>query len=113
VIDLNSVYSEIKWWLPIISILTALYKGFQWLKSSREEDLKKLHLGLDEMKSSVQSLESGLEKQTATIVGELKEQRADFRTFFSSVFYTPVIARAIKETVPPPPSPKKRKRTLT
>lgn len=65
------LYSELKFWIPLITAGGFLWKAFQgisWLK-----DLKK---DLDGLKSG---LESQLAQQTNAIVGELKEIRQDFR----------------------------------
>jgi hypothetical protein len=105
--DPAAIYNEAKWWVAAIGFFVSIYKGFAWLKKSREEDFKQLQTGLDNVNNNVIALGGGLDRQTHTIVGELKEQRADFRTFFGVYFTPSVVAKAIKETVPPPPRRKK------
>lgn len=106
---LAPLMNEARWWMATISFFVAIYKGFAWLKNSRAEDLKQIQAGLENVSTNVVALGGSLDRQTHTIVEELKEQRHDFRTFFG-VYVAPTV-RAIKETVPPPPSTR-RKKTL-
>jgi hypothetical protein len=77
-ITMASVYTEVKFWLPLLTILGVLYKGFKWLQTKASK-LEEIHIGVSELKGAVNL-------QTAQIVTEIKEQRSDFRAFIAPMY---------------------------
>jgi hypothetical protein len=80
-----------KFWLTFFTAFggatIATYKGYQWVKGIREEDLVEVKTGL---KSCTQKIEDtsaaqlrSTEFQTSAIVRELSELRDDFRAYFN------------------------------
>ena len=70
--DLLSLYEQIKFWIPIACGMFAVFRGVEWVRSVRTEDIP-------EIQKSIKGLNDRLDDQTNKIVGELKELRADFR----------------------------------
>lgn len=70
-----TVYTEIKYWLTAGSVVWTIMKIMNWVKKIKETDLVNIQSG-------VSTLNHELVKQTSAIVNELKEMRADFRTFY-------------------------------
>lgn len=69
------IYTEVKYWLSIGAVVWTILKIMNWVKKIKETDLVNIQTG-------VHNLNTELVKQTTAIVNELKESRADFRTFF-------------------------------
>ena len=93
---LQGVYTELKFWLSLIGALWAVFRGFNWVKEIRTNDLKHIHSG-------VESLQSDIKDQTASFVSainnntnELKELRSDIRTFTTAVVAQPHISRSVR-----------------
>lgn len=70
-----TVYTEIKYWLTVAAAVWPIFKIVSWVKKIKETDIVNLQTG-------VSTLNHELVKQTSAIVNELKEMRADFRTFY-------------------------------
>jgi len=70
--DFLSLYEQIKFWIPIACGMFAVFRGVEWVRSVRTEDIP-------EIQKSIKGLNDRLDDQTNKIVGELKELRADFR----------------------------------
>jgi hypothetical protein len=82
------------------SVGIGAYKVIQWIKDIREKDLA-------DMKTGINAMQVGLEKQTVALINEFKEQRQDFRTFYGPLLQsvtTHAVARAKRS-----PRPKARK----
>lgn len=84
---LQSVAEQGKFWVGLATAIIAGYKGFEWVKQIRTKDLKEIHDG-------IKSMSGKIDTQTASVVGELKEMRADFRTFYISPAPAMLTARA-------------------
>lgn len=91
-IEYLKYYEEGKFWLAIGGALWYAFKGLEWIKQVRENDLKHIH-------SEVQSLGIGVKEQTLAFVKavesntvELKELRRDL--FTALVSPIPAKARA-------------------
>lgn len=80
------VYSEIKYWLSIGAVVWTIMKIMHWVKKIKETDLVNIQSSVsavsNEINSGLTTLNAELVKQTSAIVNELKEMRADFRTFY-------------------------------
>jgi hypothetical protein len=70
-----TLYEESKFWSALIGGLWLAFRGINWIRAIRTNDLHHIQLGVNELKT-------GLEKQTAEIVTELRELRDDFRAFY-------------------------------
>lgn len=96
-----SLYPELKFWAAFGFVIIAGYKGFQWLKSIKTNDLFHIHESVKALESSMQlqtkTLQEALEKQTNTFVGEVKELRADFRGLTNAFIVPPRRKRQIKK----------------
>lgn len=89
VIALPLAYDLIKTVLAFGGASVSVYKVIQWIKDIREKDLH-------EIKTGMTGVQTEMSKQTEALVAELKEQRADFRTFYAPLLQavaTPVVAR--------------------
>jgi sulfite exporter TauE/SafE len=72
----HQVYPEVKFWASIVAGLWMIFKGVNWVKAIRENDLVHIQAGVDSIKTE-------LAEQTKELVRELSELRADFRTFIA------------------------------
>lgn len=87
---LQVVYEEAKYWTFFAGIIWGIYKGLDWLKRLKTNDLHHIQLGVNDMKSELQT-------QTTAIVNELKELRSDFKTYYAPQYViaaSPARARA-------------------
>lgn len=82
----QTIYNEGKFWAALGGALWSVFKAIAWVRSIKENDLHHLQTGVNDMKD-------GLNRQTELVVGELKELRADFRSFSPQ----PVRARATRK----------------
>lgn len=71
----HMLYEESKFWLALGGGLWSVFKGINWVKAIRTNDLHHIQLGVNDLKT-------GLETQTTAVVNELREMRNDFRTFY-------------------------------
>lgn len=69
------VYDESKFWIALCGGLWSVFKGINWIKTIRTNDLHHIQLGVNDLKTS-------LDSQTHSIVTELRELRNDFRTLY-------------------------------
>lgn len=86
----ESIYQELKFWLPLITaggFLWKVFQGVNWLKGLKSDvlDVKA------KMEAQTSTFTSQIAQQTNAIVGELKEIRQDFRIALSP---PPRLARA-------------------
>lgn len=87
-------YSVGKTAVGVGAFAVAVYKVVRWFQDIRAKDLKEIH-------TSVGRLEIGMKEQTVALVGELRELRSDFRTFY--------IPQAVQKKAPPRKNLKKPK----
>lgn len=66
------IYNESKFWIALAGGLWSVFKGIDWIKSIRTNDLHHIQLGVD-------NLGVKIDGQTRDIVNELKEMRQDIR----------------------------------
>lgn len=71
----QTIYAEVKYWLSVGALIWTITKIMNWVRKIKETDLVNIQTG-------VTNLNHELVKQTSAIVNELKEMRADFRTFY-------------------------------
>lgn len=85
------IYGLLKIWIPILGGAWGIFKVINWVKDIRNKDLIELKCSVDELKvefgTKVDSLKEEVKVQTTEIVGQLKEMRSDFRTFYSPPQY--------------------------
>ena len=76
-------YNELKFWLPAIGFSWAVFKAYTWIRSIKTNDLHHLQLGIEELNQKIDKqtevLKTEINSQTTSLVGELRELRADFR----------------------------------
>ena len=77
------MYDLVKTLLGFSGMAIGIYKAVQWVKDNRGKDLYEIKTGITEMHAGVAGLQTEMSKQTDALVNELKEQRQDFRTFYS------------------------------
>lgn len=70
-----SLYSEFKFWTPLISLGYGAFRGFTWIKEIRTKDLA-------DMKEIVKRVELGLNDQTKAVVEELRQFRNDLVSIY-------------------------------
>jgi hypothetical protein len=70
----HSVYPELKFWASVVGGLWMVFRGINWLKSIKDNDLVHIQLGVNEIKSE-------LKEQTSAVCKELSDLRCDFRTY--------------------------------
>lgn len=108
---LQLLAEDYKFWLIVITIITAGYKAYDWVKQIRTRDLPDIHGEIKNLKTGLDSLGTKLDAQTTSVVGELKEMRSDFRTFYTSP--SPLMMAAYARPERPAPKRKPRaKKTL-
>lgn len=83
---IQTAYAVGKTVVGLGGLIVGGYKVVQWFKELRTQDLKQLHDG-------VARVEVGMKEQTAALVGELRELRSDFRTFY--------IPQGVQKKAPP------------
>lgn len=80
---LPELYNEVKYWLPAITLVWGVYGIVHWFKSIKNNDLHHIQLSINEFNQKLDTqtvvLKDEINKQTSSIVGELKELRQDFR----------------------------------
>lgn len=76
------IYNESKFWVAFGGALWSVFKGVQWVKSIKTNDLHHIQLGLDENSALVKGVRDELKDQTNAVVNELREMRQDIRTFY-------------------------------
>jgi len=95
-----SLYPELKFWASFAALIIGGYKGYQWLKAIKTNDLFHIHQSVEaleqSMKQQTKDFQAAMEKQTNSVVGEIKELRADLRTFTSAFIVPPRRARTKK-----------------
>lgn len=82
-------YPELKFWGSIGGVFWLLFKGVQWLKTIKTNDLEHIHQGIEQMGTDLKAqtimlVETQKENSTA-IIGELKELRADMRSLTGTI----------------------------
>lgn len=100
------VYELIKTLGPAAGFLFGVYRLVEWVKgsfSSLQSGSDATNLKLENTNNKLDSLNERIDAQTGSIVGELKEVRADFRSFYTlrPFTYEPVQARAKKAVKKP------------
>jgi hypothetical protein len=94
---LSGLYEAIKFWLPVSAFFFGIYKGWDWVKNS-----------INEIKTDVKDVKTGITTQTVALTDEIKEQRQDFRAFFlplltlaqgQSTQVQPVRAKRTRKTI--------------
>ena len=82
-------YEFVKYWLPILGAAFGLFKVINWVKShlininSNVINLNEnTSLLRDEIKTQTEDFKEAVTIQTQAFVGEVKELRSDFRTFY-------------------------------
>ena len=71
-------YEIAKYWLPIFAAMFGLFKVITWVKTSFVDIKDKVH----NLNINIAGLITKIEEQTHAVVGEVKELRSDFRTFY-------------------------------
>lgn len=101
---LEQLYAESKFWLTLGGLLWAVFKGLNWVKELKTNDLAHLKTSVDGLKTELnfqtEALNKGFEKQTQSLVGELKELRQDFRSYLVPPPYSYVQSVAKKNRKP-------------
>jgi hypothetical protein len=81
----HTFYEEAKFWIGIGTAFWILFKAINWVKSIKENDIPHIQNGVNELKTSMESVHTELKEQTSAVVTELKDIKADLRTYFAPV----------------------------
>ena len=90
-------YEVIKIWIPIGGFFFGAFKVYNWVKDS-----------LTGIKEDVKGLRTEIASQTLSFTNEMKESRADFRTFF-----IPLLTAVNAQTASRPVRAKRTKKAVT
>lgn len=102
----------------VSGVIIGAFKMFSWVKNK----FVNIDATVTDMKSTMEigfkNLSDDIKQQTTTIAAELKEQRADFRTFYAPTLLMMQQTAAITQPQPPPIRAKRsvkriRKKRLT
>ena len=85
---LQTLYTEGKFWMALISSLWLVFKGITWIKEIRTNDLVHIQAG-------VTDLHGEMKQQTTSIVNELSELRGDIRSF-TTMLVAPQLAMGVR-----------------
>lgn len=91
---IQSLAGDFKFWTTLGACVVAVYKAYDWVKQIRTKDIPEMHSEIKKLSVSIDVLGSKLDAQTTSVVGELKEMRSDFRTFYISPSPLMMAARA-------------------
>ena len=78
---LKELYPELKFWSQLCGGIWLVFKGLQWVKDIKVKDLAEIKTSVNDVKTGLSEIHTEMKEQTNSIVGELKELRADFRAY--------------------------------
>ena len=93
--------------------LFGVFKVYNWIKGKFVSIDSNVTALKSTMEEGFKNLSEDLKQQTTSVVGELKEQRADFRTFYAPTLLMMQQAASTIRTQPVPVKAKRSRKKIT